>query len=151
MTVSKLTTKEIPAVAALDRQLFSKESWSEAAFAASLADPSRTFWVAMEGETLLGFCGLSQSFEQGDILNIGVCPAQRGKGIGSLLLQEAINAFKEQGGKELFLEVRASNAAANCHGNKNLLSRPPRRSMKSLDFKESECERIIISNPQKMV
>ena len=112
MTVSKLTTKEIPAVAALDRQLFSKESWSEAAFAASLADPSRTFWVAMEGETLLGFCGLSQSFEQGDILNIGVCPAQRGKGIGSLLLQEAINAFKEQGGKELFLEVRASNAAA---------------------------------------
>lgn len=112
MTVSKLTTKEIPAVAALDRQLFSKESWSEEAFTASLADPSRTFWVAMEGETLLGFCGLSQSFEQGDILNIGVCPAQRGKGIGSLLLQEAINAFKEQGGKELFLEVRASNAAA---------------------------------------
>lgn len=112
MTVSKLTTKEIPAVAALDRQLFSKESWSEAAFSASLTDPSRTFWVAMEGETLLGFCGLSQSFEQGDILNIGVCPAQRGKGIGSLLLQAAINAFKEQGGKELFLEVRASNAAA---------------------------------------
>ena len=112
MTVSKLTTKEIPAVAALDRQLFSKESWSEADFTASLTDPSRFFWVAMEGETLLGFCGLSQSFEQGDILNIGVCPKERGKGIGSILLQKAIETFKEQGGKELFLEVRASNTAA---------------------------------------
>ena len=112
MTVSKLSTQEIPAVAALDRALFSKESWSEADFEASLADPTRFFWVAKEGETLLGFCGLSQSFEQGDILNIGVCPDQRGKGIGSILLQQAIQCFKEQGGKELFLEVRASNAAA---------------------------------------
>ncbi len=112
MTVSKLTSKEIPAVAALDKELFSKESWSEADFAASLADPSRFFWVAMEGDTLLGFCGLSQSFEQGDILNIGVCPDARGKGIGGRLLQQAMETFKEQGGKELFLEVRASNTAA---------------------------------------
>ena len=112
MTVSKLTSKEIPAVAALDQELFSKESWSEADFAASLTDPTRFFWVAMEGETLLGFCGLSQSFEQGDILNIGVCPKERGKGIGGKLLQKAIETFKEQGGKDLFLEVRASNTAA---------------------------------------
>lgn len=112
MTVSKLTSKEIAAVAALDRALFSKESWSEADFEASLTDPSRFFWVATEGETLLGFCGLSQSFEQGDILNIGVRPDARGKGIGSQLLQQAIKTFGEQGGKELFLEVRASNAAA---------------------------------------
>lgn len=112
MTVSKLTMREIPAVAALDRALFSKESWSEADFETSLVDPTRFFWVAMEEETLLGFCGLSQSLEQGDILNIGVCPDQRGKGIGSVLLQQAITAFKDQGGKELFLEVRASNVAA---------------------------------------
>lgn len=112
MTVSKLTLQEIPAVAALDRELFSKESWSEADFTASLTDPTRFFWVAMEGETLLGFCGLSQSFEQGDILNIGVCPKARGKGIGSALMQEAIQTFKAQGGKQLFLEVRASNTAA---------------------------------------
>ncbi len=112
MTVSKLTSKEIAAVAALDKELFSKESWSEADFEASLTDPSRFFWVATEEDALLGFCGISQSFEQGDILNIGVCPDARGKGIGSKLLKQAIETFKEQGGKELFLEVRASNDAA---------------------------------------
>lgn len=112
MTVSKLTIKEVPAVAALDRALFSKESWSEADFIQSLSDPTRAFWVAKEGEALLGFCGISQSFEQGDLLNIGVCPEARGKGIASALLAAALQAFKEAEGKELFLEVRASNGAA---------------------------------------
>lgn len=112
MTVSKMTSKEVPAVAALDRELFSKESWSEADFNGSLTDPTRFFWVAKEEERLLGFCGLSQSFEQGDILNIGVCPDARGKGIGSALLRQAIQTFGEQSGKVLFLEVRASNTAA---------------------------------------
>ena len=112
MTVSKMTSKEIAAVAALDQELFSKESWSEADFEASLTDPNRFFWVAMEERTLLGFCGISQSFEQGDLLTIGVCSKQRGRGIGSILLRQAIETFQEQGGKDLFLEVRASNTAA---------------------------------------
>lgn len=112
MTVSKMTPTETAAVAALDGKLFSDESWSEKDFETSLTDPTRHFWVAKEGEVLLGFCGLSQSFEQGDILNIGVEPAARGKGIGSALLQAAVDQFRADGGRELFLEVRASNAPA---------------------------------------
>lgn len=112
MTVSKMTLDEVFAVAQLDRALFSAESWSERAFADSLSDESRRFWVAKEGEALLGFCGLSVSFEQGDILNIAVDPAHRKKGIGEALLRTAIEAFIALGGRELFLEVRASNAPA---------------------------------------
>ncbi len=112
MIVSKMTKESLAAVAALDQKLFSGESWSVRDFEDSLSDPSRAFWVAMEGESLLGFCGLSIAFEQGDILNIGVEPLARGKGIGSALLTAALEEFKARGGKELFLEVRASNAAA---------------------------------------
>ncbi len=112
MTVSKMTAADILAVAALDQKLFSGESWSEKDFETSLADATRFFWVAKEGETLLGFCGLSQAFEQGDILNIGVEPSARGVGVGSALLQAAVAQFCAAGGKELFLEVRASNTAA---------------------------------------
>jgi ribosomal-protein-alanine acetyltransferase len=107
-----MTSADIAAVAALDQKLFSGESWSETAFEESLSDPSRTFWIVREQGALLGFCGLSQSMEQGDILNIGVEPSARGKGLGSLLLKEAIDHFAKEGGKELFLEVRASNTAA---------------------------------------
>ncbi len=112
MTVSKMTAAEIAAVAALDRRLFSGESWSEKDFESSLSDATRFFWVAREGDALLGFCGLSMVLDQGDILNIGVEPSARGKGIGSALLQAAVEQFRTAGGKELFLEVRASNLAA---------------------------------------
>lgn len=112
MTVSNMTQAEVAAVAKLDQALFSAECWSEQAFADSLADETRRFWVAKEGERLLGFCGLSQSFEQGDILNIAVDPAHRQKGVGAALLRTAVEAFTALGGKELFLEVRASNVPA---------------------------------------
>ena len=92
--------------------LFSDECWSEGDLAASLEDPARRFWSATEGGELLGFCGISQSFEQGDLLTIGVCPAHRRKGVGQALLSAAIAAFREQGGKQLFLEVRRSNRGA---------------------------------------
>lgn len=112
MTVSKMRAEEVAAVAKLDQALFSAESWSEQAFADSLSDDSRRFWVAKDGDTLLGFCGLSVSFEQGDILNIAVDPVHRQKGIGEALLRTAIETFSALGGKELFLEVRAANVAA---------------------------------------
>lgn len=112
MTVSKMTAAEVSAVATLDQALFSAESWSEQAFFESLSDESRCFWVAKEGAVLLGFCGLSISFEQGDILNIAVDPAHRQKGVGERLLRTALEAFGAMGGKQLFLEVRTSNAPA---------------------------------------
>lgn len=112
MTVNRMNAEQIPAVAALDAALFSGESWSRKDFEESLSDPSRAFWVAEEDGAFLGFCGLSFSFEQGDILNIGVEPSARKNGVGSALLQAAVEYFRAVGGKELFLEVRASNAAA---------------------------------------
>lgn len=112
MTVSKMTSADVGAVAALDGRLFSGESWSQKDFETSLCDPTRAFWVAKEGETLLGFCGLCLVLDQGDILNIGVEPSARGRGIGSALLQAAVEHFEAAGGKQLFLEVRASNTAA---------------------------------------
>ena len=112
MTVNRMTAGDVPAAAALDRQLFSSEYWSEEDFYSSLKDPARIFFTAYEGKTFLGFCGLQQSFEQGDILTIGVDPARRRQGIAGALLTAMIEEFRRQGGASLFLEVRASNTAA---------------------------------------
>ncbi len=112
MTVSKMTAAEVSAVAKLNQEIFSAESWSEQAFFESLSDASRLFWVAKEEDRLLGFCGLSWSFEQGDILNIAVRSDCRQKGVGEALLRAAIEAFRAQKGRQLFLEVRAANLPA---------------------------------------
>ena len=112
MTVSKMTARDVPAAAALDRMLFSAECWSEEDFYTSLEDPSRIFFAAYEGELFLGCCGLQQCFDQGDILTVGVHPDHRCKGIGTALMVAMLNVFAAQGGAALFLEVRASNASA---------------------------------------
>ena len=112
MTVSKMTAADVPAAAALDRRLFSGECWNEEDFYSSLNDPNRIFFAAHEDAFFVGCCGLQQSCEQGDVLTIAVDPAYRRKGIGSALLQAAVAAFAQQGGTNLFLEVRASNESA---------------------------------------
>lgn len=112
MTVSKMTAAEVPLAAELDQRLFSAECWSEADFYSSLEDADRFFFVAREGETFLGCGGVQISFEQGDILTVGVDPAARRKGVGSALLAAMLEEFRARGGKQLFLEVRASNEAA---------------------------------------
>ena len=112
MTVSKMTAAHVPQAFDLDQRLFSAECWSEADFMSSLEDPDRLFFVAYEGDTFLGCGGVQISFEQGDILTVGVEPAARRKGVGSALLTALIEGFCARGGKQLFLEVRASNEAA---------------------------------------
>ncbi len=47
-----------------------------------------------------------------EIERIGVLPTQRGQGWGALLVREAIVAFGNRSAREIWLEVRASNAAA---------------------------------------
>ncbi len=112
MTVSKMTAAHVPQAAALDQRLFSAECWSEADFYTSLEDPDRLFFTAFEQDTFLGCGGVQISFEQGDILTVGVEPAARRKGVGSALLEAMIQAFRARGGRQLFLEVRASNEPA---------------------------------------
>ena len=112
MTVSKMTAADVPAAAALDRRLFSAEAWREEDFRLALEQASQVFFVAREGERLLGCGGVLCGMEQGDILTVGVEPDVRRGGIGSALLTAMIEEFRARGGEQLFLEVRASNSPA---------------------------------------
>lgn len=112
MTVNDLHESDLSAVAALDRRLFSAESWSEADLRASLSSPDRRFFTLWDGEILAGFCGLQWAGGQGDILTVGIDPAYRRRGLGKELMQTMIRCFAAEGGGALFLEVRRSNAPA---------------------------------------
>ena len=108
MTVSKLTSETLSQAAVLTQSLFPHEHWGEE----DLQTEYRAFYVAVEKERVVGCGGLQFSGEQGDILTVGVDSAYRRKGVGDALLTALITAFEERGGRELFLEVRASNTPA---------------------------------------
>ena len=66
--------------------------------------------------------GLSAG-DEGEILNLGVAPAHRGKGVGRVLIGGMLATLRARGVRTVYLEVRDSNAVA-------------RRLYESLGFRE---------------
>ena len=61
---------------------------------------------------IAGYGGLWLTLEDAHVTTIAVEPAQRGKGVGELLLNALIDHAYELGGRQITLEVRVSNTSA---------------------------------------
>jgi ribosomal-protein-alanine N-acetyltransferase len=65
-----------------------------------------------EPASVIGFAGMWLAFDEAHITTIGVDPAQRGRGLGELLLLYMFDEAVDRGANWLTLEVRVTNAAA---------------------------------------
>jgi ribosomal-protein-alanine N-acetyltransferase len=102
---------DVAALAELERVCFS-DPWSPAAIRETIQyETARTF-VAQDSVGIVGFVIARISGEEGEILDLAVLPGKRRRGIGSKLLAAVWKSVQEEGVRELFLEVRESNAAA---------------------------------------
>lgn len=97
--------------AELERRCFSKP-WSEQALIDECQNPNAVFLAAVEGERLLGYCGMHFAAGECYMDNVAVSPERRREGVGERLISALIEAAKERGGEFLSLEVRPSNAGA---------------------------------------
>ncbi|WP_457591351.1 ribosomal protein S18-alanine N-acetyltransferase [Geoglobus sp.] len=68
--------------------------------------------VADIGAMVVGYVVLVYREEEAKIMSIAVKKEFRRRGIGKMLLREAIKKAREKGAKRLLLEVRVSNIAA---------------------------------------
>lgn len=99
-------------VLAIERDSF-RSPWSERAFQTELDRPEASEWfVALEGERVVGYGGLLQVATEGHVTNLAVDRDYRRRGIGSRLLDTLVEAAKARGVRSLTLEVRESNEAA---------------------------------------
>jgi ribosomal-protein-alanine N-acetyltransferase len=124
-------------VIALEHALFPEDPWTPEMFADEVAQPpeSRLYLIAEAdagdggvadgdivsgrgaecGRAMAGYAGLM--FIPGgtlaDVLTIAVRPAYWGQGIGSALLGALLDAARDRGCTEVFLEVRADNPRAH--------------------------------------
>lgn len=112
MDVRKMGPEDAPALARAEAQCFG-DPWSEGMFREELQNPLTEFWgiEAPNGE-LAAYAGWQCVAGEGSLLNIGVIPEYRRRGLAKRLLDhvrlEALNA----GAEFLTLEVRESNAPA---------------------------------------
>ena len=86
--------------------------WSASILKSELMGPNKVYIVAKQNEEIVGFAGFMRNLLEVEIMNIVVKKNCRGKGIGKLLLQKMIEKAKNDGAREIFLEVNENNKIA---------------------------------------
>ncbi len=101
----------IPAVLEIEQAAFSP-CWMEGSLLSQLDNEDAHFRVAAESGVVLGFSVLHKAADEGELYQIAVQEQARRRGIGALLMKDAINYAKANGLVSIFLEVRKSNVPA---------------------------------------
>lgn len=101
----------IHAIATIEQACFS-DPWSTGVIEDCLTQPHYIWETYSKDDQLVAYACASVSFEEGEILRIAVLPAYRRQGIGERVLARILARLQSQGVEKIFLEVRASNVAA---------------------------------------
>lgn len=108
--VKKAELSDVPQIADIERKSI-PQPWSEAAFAAALADEKAVTLAAFSGGVLCGFVTGVYLLDTADIYSVAVLAEYRKKGVGKLLLEGFFSALPEDV-CSVGLEVREGNFPA---------------------------------------
>jgi [ribosomal protein S18]-alanine N-acetyltransferase len=112
VTLRDMTVADLPAVLAMEEELFAPDTWTAAMYRDELRrTDTRHYLVAEDGAGVVGYAGLIAYPEEAHIATIGVTGARQGEGIGARLL-DALLAEADIRSKVVLLEVRADNETA---------------------------------------
>ncbi|MBQ8352089.1 MAG: ribosomal protein S18-alanine N-acetyltransferase [Clostridia bacterium] len=111
ITLRRGRADDVKALAAIEAACFSRP-WSEYSIASHLSSESAMTLVCEEDGEALGVLFLSCLPPEGEVYRLAVLPAARRRGIGRRLLAAGLALERDAGVREMFLDVRASNAPA---------------------------------------
>ena len=98
-------------MAVIERRCFG-DPWSEASFREALRASWSFGLVAENPDQVIGYVVAREAAGTGEILNLAVDLPHRRRGIARALLEAALAALRRRRAEEVYLEVRASNEAA---------------------------------------
>ena len=106
-----LLPEDAEGVARVERESF-PTPWSREDFWREASNDFACYIVALEDAEIIGFGGCWISFEEAQVTNIALTSAQRGRGLGKVLMAKLMRAAAERGAERMTLEVRPSNTPA---------------------------------------
>lgn len=109
--VRPMEERDVERVAALERETFSTP-WRPRTFRGLLDREGAVLRVLETREDVIGYTVLWCIGSQGELANIAVREDLRGRGFGTILLDDALAEATRRGVSRLYLEVRESNEAA---------------------------------------
>ncbi|WP_412541544.1 ribosomal protein S18-alanine N-acetyltransferase [Longispora sp. K20-0274] len=112
MKLEPLTREHVPAVLAIEKDLFGREAWTRWMVQSEL-DEGHHYVAAVEDGELIGYAGLAVVDDtEAWVQNIAVRAADQGRGIGRLLLEDLLAAA---GDRTVGLEVASDNPAQHLY------------------------------------
>lgn len=103
---------DVPEVAHIEAETFTL-AWNADGFERFLAQPYRFAYVAVdEGDRVAGYAAVDLDGRTAHLMNLAVREDLRRRGVGARLMRELLRAVRLRGARRLYLEVRASNSAA---------------------------------------
>ena len=112
VTIGPMRRRHLRAVVRIEQQVYPRP-WSLGLFVSELGyRGSRVYCVARVGATVVGYGGLMLVPDDGHVTTLAVDPAWHRHKLGTRLLHTLATAAVERGAKNLTLEVRAGNHAA---------------------------------------
>lgn len=111
LDIRKMRSADLPQVMLIELATFTMP-WSESTFRGLLRRRDSELLVADVNGEIAGYAVLWAVMDQGELGNVAVDESFRGKGIGTRLIQAALDSAEERGVHEVFLEVRRSNVRA---------------------------------------
>jgi ribosomal-protein-alanine N-acetyltransferase len=111
ITIRPFEAGDVDSVLALEQECQELAHWSRRDYQ-DVLHGAMEGWIAAHEETVAGFVVIRRIHHEVEILNLAVARDERRKGIGTKLLETALENAAKQGVLGTFLEVRMSNDAA---------------------------------------
>ena len=102
---------DLDAVLAIERTSFAAP-WTPSTFRGLMERHGSGLWVAVSGGQVAGYAVVWAVLDQAELGNVAVAVGHRRQRIASRLVATVVEWLRERGVRELFLEVRESNEAA---------------------------------------
>ena len=112
MEIVKMNEAHVASVAAIEKECFGVDAWSEKSVASELTNQLSLWLVAVDGDRVAGYVGSQTVCDETDMMNVAVTADYRRQGLGENLVLALVEELKAMGSQCLTLEVRDSNTPA---------------------------------------
>lgn len=109
-TISSLSQTDLPSALRIEQRAHAFP-WSEQTLASNQGERYLNLQLTVDGE-MAAFAITQIVLDEATLFNIAVDPAYQRRGLGRELLEQVVDEVEKRGVVTLWLEVRASNAAA---------------------------------------